>query len=249
MFALLAVWEILMRRNILPRDKQMPLLLIAAGIMFSTLHQSTLGGLFLIVDKLSPLWYSPFLPVIFFASAVAAGPSMVVLERLLTTRIRGRPVEMDLVIPLARAMPYVIAVYIAIRIADLVARNAVFETVSISQESIWFWLEMWMLVISMALYANLDALPRKASLLLGASCSVLAVVVHRVGVTMTGMNVPEYPPYSPHWLEIVMGIGLLALGLLVYRLIVHFLPVYEEESAGTLSERSAEEVLSAVTRS
>ena len=64
----------LMRRNILPRDKQMPLLLIAAGIMFSTLHQSTLGSLFLIVDKLSPLWYSPFLPVIFFTSAVAAGP-------------------------------------------------------------------------------------------------------------------------------------------------------------------------------
>ena len=248
-FGLLAIWEILMRWEILPRDKQMPLLLIAAGIMFSTLHQSTLGSLFLIVDRLSPLWYSPFLPVIFFASAVAAGPSMVILERLLTTKIRRRPVEMDLVVPLARAMPYVIATYIFIRVADLVVRNAVFETVSISQESIWFWLEMWMLIISMALYANLDALPRKASLLLAASASVLAVVVHRVGVTMIGMSVPEYPPYVPLWLEVVIGIGLLALGLLAYRLIVHFFPVYEEGTHQELSDKDTVETVLATTRS
>jgi Ni/Fe-hydrogenase subunit HybB-like protein len=86
---------------------------------------------------------------------------------------------------------------------------------------------MWLLVISMSLYANLDALPRRGSLLLAATASVLAVVVHRVGVTMIGMNVPEYPPYRPLWLEVVMAIGLLALGLLAYRLIVHYLPVYD----------------------
>ena len=237
-FAVVTLWEILMRQGIMPRDLQMPLLLIMAGIMFSTLHQSTLGSLFLIVDKLSPLWYSPFLPVIFFVSAVAVGPSMVVLERLLTTRIRQRPLEMNLIVPIAKAMPYVISFYLLLRVADLVVRGAVFESVRITGQASWFWLEIWLWVFSMALYANLDAFPRKVSLLAASVFSVLAVVVHRVGVTMIGMSVPEYPRYVPLWLEWVMGIGLIAMGLLAYRLIVHYFPVYEEQS-GHLDSRGA----------
>ncbi len=227
-FALTLLWEVLMRQGIMPRDHQMPLLLIMAGIMFSTLHQSTLGSLFLISDKLSPIWYSPLLPFIFFTSAVMVGPSMVVLERLLTTRIRRREPELDVITSIARAMPYVIGFYLLVRVADLIARGVVFEIVTITGQSAWFWLEMHLLVISLALYANLDSLPRKITLLLASLSSVLAIVVHRVGVTMVGMSVPEYPRYVPYWLEYVMGVGLLAMGLLAYRLIVHFFPVYPE---------------------
>jgi Ni/Fe-hydrogenase subunit HybB-like protein len=238
-FALTLLWEVLMRRGIMPRDHQMPLLLIMAGIMFSTLHQSTLGSLFLISDKLSPIWYSPLLPFIFFTSAVMVGPSMVVLERLLTTGIRRREPEIDVISSIARAMPYVIGFYLLVRVADLVFRGVVFEIVGITGQSAWFWLEMHLLVISLALYANLDSLPRKITLLLASLASVLAVVVHRVGVTMIGMSVPEYPRYVPYWLEYVMGIGLLAMGLLAYRLIVHFFPVYPESWSSHSSDQGA----------
>jgi formate dehydrogenase iron-sulfur subunit len=227
--ALLLGWEFLMRRGIMPRAHQMPLLLIMAGIMFSTLHQSTLGSLFLIVDKLNAIWYSPFLPVIFLASAIMVGPSMVVLERLLTPRIRGREPEMDMLLQIARAMSYVIGAYLILRFADLVGRGVVFDTVAVTKEALWFWLEVHLLIISLSLYANPDALKRKTTLLLASLSSVVAVVVHRVGVTMIGMSVPEYPPYYPYWLEWVMGIGLIAMGLLAFRLIVHFFPVYPEQ--------------------
>lgn len=226
---LTAAWEVFMRRGIMPRHHQMPLLLIMAGIMFSTLHQSTLGSLFLIVDKLSPIWSSPFIPVIFFASAVMVGPSMVVLERLLTPKIRGREPEMDVLLKIARAMPYVIGTYLLLRFADLVARGVVFDTVAVSFRALWFWLEIHLCVVSLALYANPDAMRRKTTLLLASVASVLAVVFHRVGVTMVGMSVPEYPPYYPFWVEWVMGIGLIAMGLLAFRLIVHWFPVYDEQ--------------------
>ena len=226
---ILAAWELMMRSGIMPRDLQMPLLLIMAGIMFSTLHQSTLGGLFLIVDKMSPIWYSPFLPIIFFISAVMVGPSMVVLERLLTPKIRGREPEMDLLVSISRAMPYVIGFYILVRLADLVGRGVVMQTVSVSMDALWFWLEMHLLIISLALYANPDAMKRKVTLLLASIASVVAITVHRVGVTMIAMEVPEYPTYYPMWLEYVVGIGLIAMGLLAFRLIVHWFPIYEEQ--------------------
>ncbi|MFO7768831.1 MAG: NrfD/PsrC family molybdoenzyme membrane anchor subunit [bacterium] len=227
--AILVAWEMMMRAGIMPRDLQMPLLLIMAGIMFSTLHQSTLGGLFLIVDKMSPIWYSPFLPIIFFVSAVMVGPSMVVLERLLTPKIRGREPEMDLLLGISKAMPYVIGFYILVRLADLVGRGVVMQTVSVSMDALWFWLEMHLLIISLALYANPDAMKRKVTLLLASIASVVAITVHRVGVTMIAMDIPEYPTYYPMWLEYVVSIGLIAMGLLAFRLIVQYFPVYEEQ--------------------
>ena len=57
------------------------------GVMLSTLHQSSLGGLFLMAPtKLHPLWYSPFIPAYFFISSIAAGLSMVIVESALSHR-------------------------------------------------------------------------------------------------------------------------------------------------------------------
>jgi Ni/Fe-hydrogenase subunit HybB-like protein len=51
------------------------------GITLSTLHQSGLGALFLMAkDKIHPLWYSEFIPIMFLVSSVFAGLSMVIFE-------------------------------------------------------------------------------------------------------------------------------------------------------------------------
>ena len=49
--------------------------LMILGVLLSTLHQSSLGSLFLIVpEKLYPLWYTPILPLLFYISAIGGGP-------------------------------------------------------------------------------------------------------------------------------------------------------------------------------
>ncbi len=61
--------------------------LVIAGVLLSTLHQSSLGSLYLIVpEKLYPYWYSPLLPVFFFISAVSVGLAMVIFESNLSAR-------------------------------------------------------------------------------------------------------------------------------------------------------------------
>ena len=65
--------------------------LVIVGVLLSTLHQSSLGSLYLIVpEKLHPLWYSPFLPVLFYFSAIGAGIGMVIVESHLSSRAFGR---------------------------------------------------------------------------------------------------------------------------------------------------------------
>src|SRR5574342_264573 len=89
--AVLVGFEVLVRFGVIHRDPRMPTMLLMAGIMFSVLHQSSLGSLFLIVPhQLHDIWYSPILPLFFFVSAVAAGVAMVSVEATLSAWYFGR---------------------------------------------------------------------------------------------------------------------------------------------------------------
>ena len=82
--------------------------LVLLGIMLSTLHQSSLGSLFLIMPfKLHPLWYTGLLPVLFFVSAIALGLMMVSFESLFSAWLYRRPAETHLVARLGRAAVWV----------------------------------------------------------------------------------------------------------------------------------------------
>src|SRR4029077_9677987 len=64
--------------------------LVICGVILSTLHQSSLATLYLIVpEKLYPLWYTPLLPVFFFLSAIAVGLAMTIFESSLSSKHFG----------------------------------------------------------------------------------------------------------------------------------------------------------------
>lgn len=100
---------------------------IVLGIVLSTLHQSSLGSLFLMAPgKLHPLWYSPYLPVFFFVSSIAAGLSMVIFESGISHRLfhdrtdPDRPVDLDrIVLGLARGAAVVLFAYVFLRLQGL----------------------------------------------------------------------------------------------------------------------------------
>jgi formate dehydrogenase iron-sulfur subunit len=236
--AILALWEGLMRTGVMRRDRQMPVLLIMAGVIFSTLHQSSLGTLFLITDKLGPLWYTPILPALFFLSAVMVGPAMVIAEGLTSARALGHRPELDLLRPLGRAMPYLLGLYLLVRVGDMILRGVVLEAMRPSWATAWWWLEILLVLTALAIFATPELARKRRGLSLGAWTAVLAVVVHRCGVAMVGLDVPEYARYVPAWSEVLITAGVVALGLLGFRLAVEFLPIYEHEPAATPPARA-----------
>ena len=79
--------------------------LIVLGILLSTLHQSSLGSLYLIMpSKLHPFWYTPALPFLFFGSAVAVGLAMTIFESTQSAKAFGRHLELPVLVTLGGAL-------------------------------------------------------------------------------------------------------------------------------------------------
>src|SRR5579862_1017465 len=98
--------------------------LVIFGVILSTLHQSSLGTLYLIVpEKLHPFWYSPLLPLFFFLSAIAVGLAMTIFESSLSSKHFGLQLELPVLQELGRVLVVVLGVYAILRFEDLANRG------------------------------------------------------------------------------------------------------------------------------
>ncbi len=202
--------------------------LVIVGVVLSTLHQSSLGTLFLIVpEKLHPLWYSLLLPGLFFLSAVGAGLGMVILESHLSGRAFGRRLEMDLLEPLARTMVVVLGVYGLLRILILRRNGALASLTTPSYEGAMFLAELGLGVVLPVL---LLAIPRvrhsPRGLSAGAFLAVLGFVMNRLNVSVTGLERAAGVRYLPSWMEVVVSLGLVGIGFALFALAARYLPIF-----------------------
>lgn len=209
--------------------------LVIAGVILSTLHQSSLGSLYLIVpEKLHPLWYTPLLPLFFFMSAVGAGLGMVVLESWLSGRAFGRELEMDLLEPLARAMAVLLGVYGLLRLLVLRRAGALALLADAGYEEAMFAVEF---AVGVLLPVGLLALPRVRrsgrGLVVASFLAVLGLVANRLNVSVTGMEAAAGTRYLPSVMEVLVSLGLVALGFALFAFAARWLPIFPERRAAS----------------
>jgi Ni/Fe-hydrogenase subunit HybB-like protein len=207
--------------------------IVIVGVILSTLHQSSLGSLYLIVpSKLHPLWYSPLLPLHFYVSAIGAGLGMVILESYLSGRSSGRRLELSLLEPLGRAMVVVLGVYGLLRFLALRRNGPLGELLAPGYESGMFLLEVSLGVL---LPVALLCVPRVRSsergLVIAAFLAILGFVTNRLNVAVTGMERAAGVHYLPSWMEVTVSVGLVALGFAVFALAARTLPIFPEAAA------------------
>ncbi|MFC2103692.1 NrfD/PsrC family molybdoenzyme membrane anchor subunit, partial [Bacteroidota bacterium] len=159
-------------------------LFILLGIMLSTLHQSSLGSLFLIMPfKLHPLWYSNILPVQFFISAIALGLMMVSLESLVSHWLYRRKPELDLVAKLGKAAAWVLAIYFIVKMIDIILSGKLAMIAYSSWESYLFITEIF---ISIFIPIIIFAIPKfrnnKKGQWIGSFMVVFGMVFNRINV-------------------------------------------------------------------
>ena len=204
--------------------------LVVAGVVLSTLHQSSLGALYLIVpDKLYPLWYSPALPWIFWLSAIAAGLAMVVIESRISSRAFGREIEMHLLSDVARVLVVALGVFAVLRLYDLYVRGALPLVFQMNYEAGMFALEFLMgVVLPFVLLLDEKTRTDIRRLYPTALLTVMGFVVNRLNVSVTGLEKSSGANYVPAWSEIVVTLFMVALGFAAFSLAVRYLPVYPE---------------------
>ena len=203
--------------------------LFILGIILSTLHQSSLGSLYLIVPgKLHPLWYTPMLPVLFWISAVTIGLAMTIFESTMSARhFPGHALEKPLIVGLGRIMLVMLILYAVVRIQNLFNRHALQLAFKPSYESGMFWLEA---LLAFAIPIVLLLIPRVREnpiRLYFVSILVIAgFVLNRLNVAATGMEGSAGVRYIPKWTEVSITLSIVAVGIFIFTMAVKYLPIF-----------------------
>ena len=212
--------------------KAMTIPLVIAGVMLSTLHQSSLGSLYLIVpEKLHPYWYSPLLPIFFFISAVGVGLAMVIFESNLSARAFGREIEMPLLEVLGRAMAVVLAIYGLLKFQDLWVRGALVHLHELSTETLLFTLEITLgLLIPLPMLLFRKIREDRDGLFAVAVLVITGFLLNRLNVSITGLEASSGVHYFPRWTEVAVTLSIVGVGFLLFSLAVRYLNVMEEST-------------------
>jgi Ni/Fe-hydrogenase subunit HybB-like protein len=203
--------------------------LVIAGIVLSFLHQSSLGGFFLIMpSRLSNLWYSPNMPYLFYVSAIAGGLAMVSFESIVSAWAFKRKQETDIISGLAKGTAITLLIYLILKIADLAYRGALPLAFDGSTASRMFLFEAGLgFVVPMVL---LFLRPVRESIggVFFSACLVIAGLFLNRFNTNFFAQLGNGVTYFPTWMEIGVTLGLISLGVFLYRLAVLYLPVMHE---------------------
>jgi Ni/Fe-hydrogenase subunit HybB-like protein len=206
-----------------------------AGIILSTLHQSALGGMFLLAPgKIHPLWFSSYIPVLFLASSVYAALAMVIFVSTLGARfLRDKADEnflgnLDgLTIGLGKGAAVGIYVYFALKMIALAHDNN--WGLLFTPYGYWYLVEILGFVLLPALVLTWGVKAGSAlAVRLGAFCAVAGVVLNRINVSVVALNwqLPEHLHHIvPPWTEVAMVLAILTIHVLIFRWILNRMPV------------------------
>jgi Ni/Fe-hydrogenase subunit HybB-like protein len=207
--------------------------LVILGVILSTLHQSSLGTVYLIMpEKLHPFWYSPLLPVFFFISAIAVGLAMTIFESSMSSKHFGRQLELPILQELGRVLVVVLCVYGILRFEDLLHRGVLKLMLHPAYEMYLFWVEIALSLIAPLLLLSQKKVRSTAQgLYLAAVLVVLGFITNRLNVSITGQESSAGMHYMPKWTEIAVTGAIIAVGFALFGLATKYLPIFPEEQA------------------
>jgi Ni/Fe-hydrogenase subunit HybB-like protein len=213
---------------------KLTLVLTIFGVILSTLHQSSLGALFLIApSKLHPLWYSPYLALYFFVSSIIAGLSMVIFESTLSHRYfhdrmdAAHRREADgVALGFGKAAAWVLAGYFIVKVVGLAQADAWHHLAT--GYGAWFLVELLGFVLLPCYLYAVGAREKNLTIIRWtAAWTVIGIVVNRFNVGLIAFNyhLPASERYFPHWMEIAISVFVVTVGILVYKFIVTHMPI------------------------
>ncbi len=222
-----------------PGEKYVPIMLAIAAVTFSTMHQSSLGSLFLLMpDKLDPVWWSPIMPIAYLLSSVAAGTALMVLVEMWIAKVYHRTMRVPQLAAMGQVAFWALLVYEAVRVVDLALRGQLGRAFS-GPKSGLFLLEVVLCgLVPLVLLSTAKLRGRVGLLALGTALSVMGIVLNRSSAVLFAMNLkgpmPQIAPsgYLPSVFEWGISVGLVAATIFLFGLGARLLPVLpKEESA------------------
>jgi Ni/Fe-hydrogenase subunit HybB-like protein len=207
--------------------------IVLFGVMLSVLHQSSLGAVYLIVPgKLNPLWNTTFLPYLFLVSSVMMGLSMVSLETTFSGKAFKHKIDMGIISGLAKGNLIVICLYLVLKLFFLAKGPGIGAAFIGSKTANMFLLEMVVgIIVPLVMLAsgnmrqNLNTVTTANILVVG------GVLLNRMNVSISGLysfQKATGSTYWPSWIEIIITLAIVALGIFLFKLVAKYLNLFPE---------------------
>ena len=205
------------------------------GITLSTLHQSGLGALFLMAkDKIHPLWYSEFIPIMFFVSSIFAGLSMVIFEGSISQKVffdqiseKNHKDHNNILHSLSKVCAVTMFAYFTLNVLVFVHEKR--WGLLNSPMGYWYLTEMIGFVLMPMILFFLSY--RKQNILLIKIASVITmigIIINRLNISVIGFKWDAVNHYYPSWMEITVTLAVIFTELWIFRWVIRRMPVLRE---------------------
>jgi Ni/Fe-hydrogenase subunit HybB-like protein len=201
-----------------------------AGIILSSLHQSSIGSMFLLMShKLHPLWWTPALPLFFFIQALFSGLATTAIAVNLTWRGLDLPFDRTLFVRLSQFLRAFLIVYVILKFVDWAWAGDLGLLFKFDIFGVMVWAELFIGVfVPLAiLFSKYGTEPGSTSLAGG--LILMGILLHRLVVSGLGLAVPTSQTYVPHWMEVGMVIGFVAGAFLIYGATARYFRLFPQE--------------------
>lgn len=211
---------------------------VILGITLSSLHQSGLGALYLMAkDKIHPLWYSEFIPILFLVSSVFAGLSMVIFEGSISQKVffdqiseKNAKEHDNIIHGLAKICAGSMFAYLFLQfLVFLHGRN--WDLLN-TPMGYWFLLEMiGFVLIPMMLFFYSYRKRNILTIKIAAILTMVGVILNRLNVTVIGFRWDAATHYVPSWMEIIVTFAVIFTEIWIFRWVIRRMPVLRESPA------------------
>ncbi|MEW6365254.1 MAG: Ni/Fe-hydrogenase cytochrome b subunit [Acidobacteriota bacterium] len=200
--------------------------ILALGILLPTMHQSSLGSVFLVsTTKLHKLWHTPLLPLLFLISCIALGYAAVVFEATLSSIAFKKVRETKMLASLSGVMAIVLAIYLGIRFLDLIFRGRLGLMFKPDLYALFFWIEVVLFAAPALMLMSKASRASAGNQFRAAILMMLAGVLYRFDVYLIGYNPGAGWSYFPSIPEMLITFGVVSLEIMAYIYIVKRFPV------------------------
>jgi Ni/Fe-hydrogenase subunit HybB-like protein len=214
--------------------KRLIVLIAGVGVLLSTVHQGSMGAVFVILrHKLDALWWTPILPFLFLTSALFTGLSVAIFIGVLTWKALGKPAPMDLLKGLARWVVIIQVIYLVLKLGDLLLAGEFGLIFTNGLFSLLFLAEIIIgVIVPLILFASSA---KESGFVAGAACVVVGILINRWSIAWFALAPSQALHvsyrYFPHWIEWGIALAAVAAGILLYSLAARFIPVFRNTVA------------------
>jgi Ni/Fe-hydrogenase subunit HybB-like protein len=205
---------------------------VILGITLSMLHQSGLGALFLMAKpKIHPLWWSEFIPVLFFVSSIYAGLAMIIFEGTISHRVFKDLIDPEshhsfdeIIFGLAKGAAITMFVYYFFK-ALLFIHDQQWDLLNDGWGA-WYLVEVLGFVLVPALMFAFGFRHRSLNIVkIAAVLALLGIVLNRLNISFITFNWYADVHYYPSWQEIVVTLMIIFTEIWIFRWFVTRMPV------------------------